>query len=871
VPKAAAILAPGEELGGFQIISVIGFGGMAVVYLAEQLSLGRQVALKVLSPQLSGDADFRERFRREGKNVAALDHPNIVPIYDSGEYNGRLYLAMRLVVGSTLGERMLEAGLSAAETMAILRPIANALDVAHAARLVHRDVKPQNILLTADDHPYLADFGVAKGPETHGLTATGGFIGSLNYAAPEQILGRPTTPAGDVYALTAVLYQCLTGQVPYPRETDAGVMHAHLNEPPPTLLGSDEIETQLSDVIARGMAKDPEDRYTQAGELIAAAAGSLAALPAGRREDVPAFPTSSRADVDTSLDSAVVARRDGDGEARARQSTGGVVLPGSRPVATPDPGQPRSSDHTDILAPSEQRSPARPTDSTTADRRRRAPATTNTESERSPKRRWPLAVAVAGVALAAGAAIAVALPGSSDHHVASGPLLAVSYSAPWKLSSGPSATEASLLASPISLVAGSSTVSAGQLRVSASVPGGAPPQLADALGKPASQATVQIAGDSARRYVWQGPRGSQTLALVLATQSADLAVVCRSPGSSMAACSALADTVRVHGVAVQPPGANAGLEHVLDSELTPVGVARIGLDGQTVADLPSRAAAAEHAEHLELAAESAISASAVPTRNRGAVTGMAIALRSEARAWGQLASAASHDQRGAYVGASAAVTAASGAVETASQTLRTQGFASPALLRPTLPGLPVDLEQALVRYLTPVSTARAGFSAQASATQLPTRSASAKDIALAETTAAAALSALALPAHTHGLITAMASAMRAEAREWTLLASAAAADARTSYATASTAVTDASRRLQSATDALHAPGSSPPALLALTMPGLPAVSSTIPQTTTTTPSLSTPATTKPSTTKPSTTKKPSKPTPKIVTSKPLTS
>ena len=645
-------------------------------------------------------------------------------------------------------------------------------------------------------------------------------------------------------------------------------MHAHLNEPPPTLLGSDEIETQLSDVIARGMAKDPADRYARAGELIAAAAGSLDALPASRREDVPAFPTSSRPGVDGRLGGPAIVRRESDVEAGERQSAGGVGFPGGTPIATPpDPGEPRSGDRTDILAPSELRATAPATDATTADRRRLAAATTAADSEHSQKRRWPLAMAAVAV-VAAGAAIVVALAGSGGQHVASGPLLAVSYSAPWKVASGPSATEASLLASPISLIAGSTTASAGQLRVSASVPGGAPPQLADALGKPVSEATVQIAGDSARRYVWQGPSGSQTLALVLATQSADLAVVCHGPNSSLAACSALADTVRVHGVTVQPPGANAALEHLLSRELAPVGPARMGLDGQAVADLPSRAAAAEHAERLELAAASVTAVSAVPSRNRGAVAGLATALRHEARAWAQLASAASHDQRGAYVRASAAVTAASGAVETASRTLRVQGVAFPALLRPTLPGLPVDLEQALVRYLVPVSTARASFAAQASATELPARSASATAIALAETKAASALSALALPAHTRGLITAMASDMRAEAREWTVLASAATAGARTSYATASAGVADASRRLQAAADALRASGFSPPALLALTLPGLPAVSSTVTSPTTTTPSLPTQTTTRPSTTKP-TTKKPS--TPKIVTSKPLTS
>ena len=210
---------------------------MAIVYRAEQVSLGRLVALKVLSHKLTRDEIFRERFRREGTHAASLEHPNIVPVYDSGEQDGLLYIAMRLVEGTNLAELIQARGLAAEQTIEILRPIASALDTAHAAGLIHRDVKPQNVLITSLGHPYLADFGVAKGSNTYSLTDTGGFVGSINFASPEQITGVTLTPASDIYALAAVLYQCLTGHAPYPRETDAGVMHAHLHEPPPTLQG----------------------------------------------------------------------------------------------------------------------------------------------------------------------------------------------------------------------------------------------------------------------------------------------------------------------------------------------------------------------------------------------------------------------------------------------------------------------------------------------------------------------------------------------------------------------------------------------------------------------------------------------------------
>jgi serine/threonine protein kinase len=287
---ATAILRPGDVLGGFRVDDVIGIGGMAIVYRAEQVSLGRPVALKVLSSKLTNDEVFRERFRREGMHAAALEHPNIVPVYDSDEQDGLLYLAMRLVEGTNLAELIQARGLTADQTVEILRPIASALDTAHAGGLIHRDVKPQNILITDQGHPYLADFGVAKGSNTAGLTATGGFVGSVNYASPEQIKGLTLTSASDIYALTAVLYQCLTGRVPYPRETDAGIMHAHLTEPPPTLPVAAGADSDFHSVFARGMAKDPGARYGHAGDLINAAALSVDRMPSVRRKAVPSFP-----------------------------------------------------------------------------------------------------------------------------------------------------------------------------------------------------------------------------------------------------------------------------------------------------------------------------------------------------------------------------------------------------------------------------------------------------------------------------------------------------------------------------------------------------------------------------------------------------
>ncbi|MGA2012181.1 MAG: protein kinase [Solirubrobacteraceae bacterium] len=281
----ATILSPGESLGGYRIIDVLGFGGMAIVYRAEQISLGREVALKVLSPELGEDEVFRERFRREGKNVAALDHAHIVTVHDSGEADGRLYLAMRLVDGATLAVRIRSHLPNAQRVLDILGPIADALDTAHSIGLVHRDVKPQNILLSSRGDVYLADFGVARSRQTDGLTDTGAFVGSCNYAAPEQALGEPATPATDVYSLAVVMFQCFTGEVPYRGDTAPAVLMAHISAPPPVITGPEA--RGFSAIFARGLAKDPVMRFPSAGEMIEAAAGVIARLTPAEQSAAP--------------------------------------------------------------------------------------------------------------------------------------------------------------------------------------------------------------------------------------------------------------------------------------------------------------------------------------------------------------------------------------------------------------------------------------------------------------------------------------------------------------------------------------------------------------------------------------------------------
>jgi CHASE2 domain-containing sensor protein len=267
-----AALASTEIIAGYQIEQVIGEGGMGVVYRATQLSLPREVALKLIRPKQALRPEFRARFKREAAAAALVGHPNIVPVYDAGEDDGILYISMQLVDGIDLAQILRRTGhLDGALLVRVIRQIAAALDAAHARGLIHRDVKPANILLTADlDHAYLTDFGVAKQiGDDDGLTRPGAWVGTIDYLAPELIEGREAGPRSDIYALAAVLYHCATGAVPFDLPNDAAKLHAHLTVPPETVgPGSGKLDA----VIARGMAKDPADRFVNASELATAVA-----------------------------------------------------------------------------------------------------------------------------------------------------------------------------------------------------------------------------------------------------------------------------------------------------------------------------------------------------------------------------------------------------------------------------------------------------------------------------------------------------------------------------------------------------------------------------------------------------------------------
>jgi serine/threonine protein kinase len=284
-PEPAGPLAAGSRVADYRLQEQIGQGGMAVVYRAEDERLGRLVALKVLSPALANDTQFRRRFVRESRAAAAVDDPHIIPIYEAGEAGGALYIAMRYVRGGDVRTLVSRTGpLSPARAAAIISSVASALDAAHAAGLVHRDVKPANMLLDPQtgrpDHVYLSDFGLSKAWQgATRLTGTGLYLGTLDYSAPEQIEGRPMDGRTDQYALACAAFELLAGEPPFRAREPLAVMYAQVSAPPPLLTARRAgLPSAVDRVLARALAKSPAQRYASCGEL-ARELGAALGLP----------------------------------------------------------------------------------------------------------------------------------------------------------------------------------------------------------------------------------------------------------------------------------------------------------------------------------------------------------------------------------------------------------------------------------------------------------------------------------------------------------------------------------------------------------------------------------------------------------------
>lgn len=273
------MLSPGSTFAGYEIEGVVGSGGIGILYRARQLRLDRPVALKLVEPEVASEQVIRERLRREARTVAALDHPNVVPLYEAGEQDGTVYIVTRWVEGTELGTLVRQDGpLEPHRAARIAAQIAWALEVAHEKGLIHRDVKPSNVIVTSEDHVYLTDFGLTKrAGSASGLTRAGALLGTIDYVAPEQIEGGEPEAPGDVYGLACTLFETLTGAPPFAGESGGmAKMWAHLNAEPPSVgERRPDVPAALDDLIRSAMAKDPSTRpsATRFGEAALDAVG----------------------------------------------------------------------------------------------------------------------------------------------------------------------------------------------------------------------------------------------------------------------------------------------------------------------------------------------------------------------------------------------------------------------------------------------------------------------------------------------------------------------------------------------------------------------------------------------------------------------
>jgi serine/threonine protein kinase len=403
----AEAIGPGGDIAGYRIEAQIGEGGMAVVYRASDERLGRRVALKLLAPGLAADTEFRNRFIRESRAAAAVDHPNIIPIYEAGEAGGVLFIAMRFVEGGDVGSLLRREGpLAARRAWDIISQVAEALDAAHERGLIHRDVKPANMLLDVavprpdgtspsparHEHVYLSDFGISKQSlAARTLTASGQFVGTLDYIAPEQIEGRGLDGRADQYSLGCAAFELLSGEPPFRRGRGLALISAHLTEPPPALTGQrPDLPAAVDGVLAAAMAKSADERYATCAQFAADLGRALGLLPGGAQPPGGAPPSSVAQPPAGAPPSSVAQPPAGAPPSSVAQPPAGTPPPAT--VAIPQPP----------AAPPQPVGPAGPYDPYRA-----YPPSPPPPRRRSRGLRFGLLILAVAVALAAGAAVAV--------------------------------------------------------------------------------------------------------------------------------------------------------------------------------------------------------------------------------------------------------------------------------------------------------------------------------------------------------------------------------------------------------------------------------------------------------------------------------
>jgi hypothetical protein len=651
------MLDKGTIVAAYRVDGVLGEGGMGTVYRATQLSLNRTIALKILSAALSEDAAFRERFRREGLLQAAIDHEHIVTVYEAGETEHGLFLAMRLIRGPTLKNMILARELDAERSLRILRQVADALDAAHEVGLTHRDIKPQNILVGARDHAYLADFGLTKSADEVRLTGTGQFIGTIDYVAPEQIQGEPAGVQSDVYALTGVLYECLTGGLAFARPTEAAVVFAHVTEPPPRASErAAGLPEAIDEVVARGMAKAPEDRYATAGELVRSAARALGIETAEATALRPPAPAAAPAGAAT-VPSPVVGSPGGATVTRGTAGAAAATVPAQ--VA----GGPA------VAAPGAPTVPAR------------APA--------RPRRRLPLAVTAGVAALAAVAGFLLAGSGSDGDgpaltSSASAGSLSFSYPGGWGRAPEQPRIPGLRFSDAIVLApAGGSTSRLVAGGVEGSGPTLLPPSFVAGLTDPPERGEpVKLGELEAYRYSGLRPEGSRLDLTVYAIPTGEgvAALACAAErGASRTFrehCDRVATTVTLSGARALPLGPSEDYSRLVSGAVARLETAR-ARGQRRLRAASSQAAQAEAAAGLAQAyrrASRALSGASVGPAEAGANAALAAALRDAGRAYDRLVAAARGGDEDGYAAARRAVRRAEGQARRRLQGLEALGY-----------------------------------------------------------------------------------------------------------------------------------------------------------------------------------------------------